>query len=210
MKVLRRKGRNVLNLWVTHVDCVKILSWFYQGRSFLCCHYGISLGARKWGSCGGGMLGDSWTSVRDKKQRKGKTAGLLCEESFGSWRVWGSHTCALALLHGCVLPLPRPLSPQGCLISMPGMVSLLRYIAFTSSGSLGVWDGLCLEITSWMGLPPSFSLHRMQAHHVPLRCFSGAWCQAAWALGSFIPCFLALTFIVSRIWDIIIYVLFIL
>lgn len=169
---------------------------------------------RKWGTYMGVMLWDSSTSVRDKKQRKGKITGFLCEESLGSWRDWESHTCALALPHGYVLPLPRPLAPQGWLLSMQVMVSLLRCIAFTSSGSLGVWDGLCLEITSisvqagWVCLPP-FSLYRIQAHYLHARSFSGVWCWAAWALGCFIPCFLTLTFIIPRIWDIIIYARFI-
>lgn len=170
---------------------------------------------RKCGSCVGVILGDWSTSARDKKRRKGKTTGFLCEENLRSWRNWESYLCALALPHGCVLPLPKPLSPQGCLISVRVMVSFLRCIALTSPGSLGVWDGLCLVITSrsapagWVCLP-SFCLYRMQAHICTLDCSSGAWCWAAWAFGSFIPCFLTLTFIVSWIWDIIIYVLSIL
>lgn len=115
---------------------------------------------RKWGSCVGVMLWDSSTSVRDKKQRKGKITGFLWKEILGIWRNWESRMCALALPHGCALPLPRPLSPQGCLASMCMMVSLLRGIAFTSSGSPGVWDGLFGEnehiCPSWVGLSPTF------------------------------------------------------
>lgn len=114
---------------------------------------------RKWSSCVGVIMWDLPISIRDKKQRKGKITGFVCEESLGSWRDWESHMCALALPHGCVLPLPRPLSPQGCL-SMQVTVSLLRCTAFTCSGSLAVWDGLFADkehiCASWVGLPPTF------------------------------------------------------
>lgn len=142
-------------MWKSSADFSKVGPFYVSVMLFLLrsCH-------RKWGSYVGVMLWDSSTSVRDKKQRTGKITGFLCEENLGSWRDWENHTHALALPHGYVLPLPRPLAPQGWLLGMQVMVSFLC-IAFTSSGSPGGlgWavfgdnEHIC---ESWVDLPPTF------------------------------------------------------